>query len=167
MKTDKSSRTSRGLLAVGKFALQTAAPALKRRGFHRSEIVSHWEEIVTTEFSNHTSPAKLVFPRGKRTGGTLTILTPAPLALEIQHSEPLLLERINTFFGYRAVDKIILLHNKPISIRKIIKEHEKITISKTAVHSIESQTKDIHSESLKKALQSLGKAVKTAELRGI
>ncbi|MBB44198.1 MAG: hypothetical protein CMM44_10600 [Rhodospirillaceae bacterium] len=167
VKNIKSARTNRGLLAIGKFAIQTAGPALQKRGFHRSEIISHWEEIVTPVFAIHTSPEKLVFPRDRRTGGTLTIQTPAPLALEIQHSEQLLLERVNTFFGYRAVDKIILKHSTFMDAKKENKRTRRITIDRTSIHSIESQTEDIHSKALRKALRSLGKSIKTAELQEI
>ena len=167
VKNIKSARTSRGLLAIGKFAIRTAAPALQKRGFHQSDLISHWEEIVTPEFAIHTSPQKLIFPRGNRTGGILTIRTPAPLALEMQHLEPLLLERVNTFFGYRAVDKIILMHSSSMSAKKINKPNRVVSVDKSSIRLIESQTEDIHSESLREALRSLGKAVKTAELQEI
>ena len=72
---------------------------MNNRGYLQPEIIRLWEEIVTPKLAKETAPQKLTFPRGKRSGGTLRIQAPTPLATELQHQEPILLERINSFFG--------------------------------------------------------------------
>ena len=55
-------------------------------------------------------------PRGWRAapggrGGTLHVrVGSGALALELQHLEPVVIERINTYFGYRAVERLKLVH---------------------------------------------------------
>lgn len=157
-------RYRHGLRALGALATKSAAPALRKRGFGQAEIITRWEEIVTPALARETSPEKLSFPRGARMGGTLTIRAPAPLALELQHLEPVLLERINTFFGYRAVDRIALLHGAVTNKNAPRQDARPAALDETAEVRIESQTKDIHSEPLREALRSLGKTVKSKEL---
>ena len=52
----------------------------------------------------------------ERSGGTLHIRVYGGAATELQHLEPLVLERINGHFGYRAVAKLRLIH-APLSGR--------------------------------------------------
>ena len=46
---------------------------------------------------------------GRRSGGTLLLQVGGAAALEIQHAAPQLLERINAYFGHRAVRQLRLL----------------------------------------------------------
>ena len=81
-----------------------AAPVLKERGLAQANIVRHWETIVGPELAAHATPHRL----SHRTdgGGTLIVHTTGAFALELQHMEPLILERIATYFGYRAVTRL-------------------------------------------------------------
>ena len=54
------------------------------------------------------SPNRLTFLRGSKLDATLHVDVLAARALEIQHREPVLLERINVVFGYKAISKIAI-----------------------------------------------------------
>ncbi len=83
---------------------------LGKHGFTHAQIVTGWPDIVGAEMARHTQPEKIVFSRDGVSGGTLHLKTDSgALAMELQHIEPQVIERINTFFGYRAVVRIKLL----------------------------------------------------------
>ena len=77
--------------------------AFHRRGFTVPALVTEWPAIVGPELARTTLPLKIVFPRGARTGGVLHIRVEGAFALELQHMEPLLIERLNGFYGYAAL----------------------------------------------------------------
>lgn len=77
--------------------------ALGRRGFASAAVITEWAHVVGPELARESIPERLVFPHGKRDSGVLWIRVDGPLATELAHLEPLVLERINASFGYRAV----------------------------------------------------------------
>lgn len=116
-KTDSKGRSKRGfgLLAIAKTLPRITGRVLGKRGFATADILGAWPGIVGQDIAAHCVPRKLDRPRpGQRRsaqapGGTLTLRVEAGYALEIQHLEPLLLERINSYFGFRAVTRLRLL----------------------------------------------------------
>lgn len=82
-------------------------PIFGRRGLADGAIVHHWQAIVGERFAALTAPEKLVFPTGARSGGTLHLrVAGGGIATQLQHLEPLLVERINRHFGYQAVARL-------------------------------------------------------------
>ena len=80
--------------------------AFRRFGFVQSAVVSRWREIVGERYAKVSSPESIRFPAGKKSGGTLTLLVEGAHAPLIQHLTPLIVERVNRFFGYPAVARI-------------------------------------------------------------
>jgi hypothetical protein len=89
-----------------------AAPILGRRGLAEAELMLHWAEIAGEDLTRICRPLKLSFARGtqgeSKRDGTLQLRVLPAAAVELQHMEPQLIERINGFFGYRAVAKLAL-----------------------------------------------------------
>ena len=85
---------------LGDFVEPITRPILKEKGLAGSRILTQWESIVGTQLALHTVPEKLAFPKGKKTGGTLTISVENGFATELQHMQPLILERLAGYFGY-------------------------------------------------------------------
>ncbi len=82
--------------------------AFRRFGFIQSSIVSRWSEIVGEKYAAVTAPESIRFPQGKRAEGNLSILVARAHAPMIQHIEPVIIERVNRFFGYGAVARITM-----------------------------------------------------------
>jgi len=87
--------------------------ALKRRGPAFATIVAEWAEIVGPALAGSCLPEKLATPPRPPKGvaappqaGTLTIRVAGGAALELQHLAPLLVERINRFAGFKAVERL-------------------------------------------------------------
>lgn len=82
-------------------------PIFGKRGLADGAIVHHWQTIVGERFAALTAPEKLVFPTGARHGGTLHLrVAGGGIATQLQHLEPLLVERVNSYFGYQAVARL-------------------------------------------------------------
>lgn len=82
--------------------------AFHRFGFVQSSIVSRWRDIVGERYADVSVPESIKFPVGKRSGGVLTLMVDSAHAPMMQHVGPALVERVNRFFGYDAVSKVML-----------------------------------------------------------
>jgi hypothetical protein len=133
-------------------------PVLAEHGVATSQLVTHWQDIVGQEFGALTRPLRLNWLRqadgGKpdqKTGATLILLVESAFALDVQHAIPLILERINAFYGFQAVVKIKLRQGQ-VKINKAIKNQ--ILNNKEAP-----EISGINEAPLRNALQKLGKAI--------
>ena len=104
-----SKDTQRKLTRMGRPVAAAMAPWLAKpaakRGLRDARLMAEWGCIVGAELAGRTRPEKL--DRRGRDG--ILRLTVAPgWALEVQHLEPLILQRINQFFGAQVVTRLAL-----------------------------------------------------------
>jgi hypothetical protein len=99
--------------AAGELVGDVGGQSFRRFGFVQSSIVSRWAEIVGERYARVSSPESIRFPTGKKGGGALTLLVEGAHAPLIQHLAPLIIERVNRFFGYAAVNRIVFRQGKP------------------------------------------------------
>jgi hypothetical protein len=92
--------------SAGELVGSAGGAAFRRFGFVQSSIVSRWGEIVGERYAKVSSPESIRFPAGKRSGGVLTLVVQGAHAPLMQHLSPLIMERVNRFFGYPAVAKV-------------------------------------------------------------
>tara|TARA_B100000123_G_scaffold93312_1_gene67794 strand:- start:3932 stop:4555 length:624 start_codon:yes stop_codon:yes gene_type:complete len=105
-----SSERRMGLRNVAPLVGNLTRPLVRKRGFFQTEIILHWAEIVGRDLEQFTMPVKYSPPRGENAGGgTLVIRVTGPVAIELQHRMPQIIDRVNTYFGYRAVDRIKMM----------------------------------------------------------
>lgn len=97
----------RGLAPVAAAAARVTAPLLKKRGLAQARIMTEWPAIVGAALAQHSAPERLARPRDANSG-VLHLRIAGAWALEFQHLEPRLVERINSYFGYPAVARIRL-----------------------------------------------------------
>jgi hypothetical protein len=74
--------------------------AFGRQGFAEARVLTDWPAIVGPDLAADCLPESL------SANGVLRIRVAGGRALELQHLEPQLLDRIATFFGYRAVTRL-------------------------------------------------------------
>jgi hypothetical protein len=144
---------------------KVAEPALRKRGFSAVEVITHWTEIVGAEMAADTMPEKLSFPRGARSQGTLHLLATGSVALELQHLEPIIINRINTYFGYAAVARIALTQGPPRQLRATPPKRERSPVPRERLAEINDVTDDVGPDDLRDALRRLGSAVASAQSR--
>ena len=87
--------------------------AFRRFGFVQASVVSRWGEIVGERYAKVSSPESIRFPAGKKSAGVLTVLVEGAHAPVMQHLTPLIIERVNRFFGYPAVARLSFRQGRP------------------------------------------------------
>lgn len=92
--------------AVSDLLPEAGGAAFRRFGFVQSSIVSRWKEIVGLRYAAVSSPESIRFPPGKKSSGVLNLVVEGAHAPMLQHVAPVIVERVNRFFGYPAVERI-------------------------------------------------------------
>jgi hypothetical protein len=152
-----------GMRALGAAVARITAPAFRRRGFAEAGILTDWPHIVGSQLASQTEPERLSFARGTRVDGTLQVRVSGAWATELQHLAPQVIERVNSYFGYRAVDRLAILQ-APLSHA----EAEPTETSKRpgdrehgdSEPALDSGASNVENAELRRALISLGAAVK-------
>ena len=82
---------------------------LKKRGFIHNKIITSWSTLAG-DAKNWSLPLKINFPRNKKEKGTLHIKIKSGLGPELEMQSKEIINKINSMFGYKAINKI-KLHN--------------------------------------------------------
>jgi hypothetical protein len=100
--------------AAGELIGDVGGVAFRRFGFIQSSVVSRWAEIVGERYAKVSSPESIRFPGGKKSGGTLIVVVQGAHAPLMQHLVPVIVERVNRFFGYQAVARLSFRQGAPV-----------------------------------------------------
>jgi hypothetical protein len=93
-----------GLRALGVAATRVAAPIIRARGGGvQTRLKAEWAAIVGDEWADRAWPTSL----GR--DGALKLRVEPAAALEVQHRAPLLLERVNLYFGRAVAARLVLV----------------------------------------------------------
>jgi hypothetical protein len=109
---EESQRSCRAR-AAGDLLGDVGGRSFRRFGFIQHSIVSRWVEIVGERYAKVSCPESIRFPTGKKAGGVLTLMVDGAHAPLIQHLTPMIIERVNRFFGYAAINRIVFRQGKP------------------------------------------------------
>ncbi len=85
---------------------QIGRAAFRRFGFVQSSVVTRWPEIVGPHHAKVCAPESIRFPPGEKADGIMQLVVLPAHAPLIQHVIPEIIERVNRFFGYKAVAKV-------------------------------------------------------------
>jgi hypothetical protein len=99
--------------AAGELLGEVGGQSFRRFGFVLHSIVSRWAEIVGERYAKASCPESIKFPAGKKAGGVLTLLVDGAHAPLIQHLTPMIVDKVNRFFGYAAINRIVFRQGKP------------------------------------------------------
>ena len=94
--------------AVADLVPQIGRAAFRRFGFVQASVVTRWPEIVGERHARVCRPESIRFPMGEKSEGVLQLVVVPAHAPIIQHLVPEIVERVNRFFGYRAVARVKL-----------------------------------------------------------
>ncbi|MCH9808803.1 MAG: DciA family protein [Alphaproteobacteria bacterium] len=101
--------------SVGSFVPRLAQKAFEKYGFSTVALLTDWPAIIGPDLAKCTKPEKLKWPRKVairddveigcegRPGATLILRVEPARALDVQYSTTQIVDRINSYFGYRAV----------------------------------------------------------------
>lgn len=160
-----SAETAGGVVA------RVLAPLLAARGFPAATILKDWPDIVGSELASYATPERLVWPRGEDAphqnthrsrrleGATLTIRVAGPRAIEAQHEADRIIERMNIYFGWRAISQLRIIQGPARRRRPESGPTPRRTTREPAEPG--PGLSGIESVDLKRALTRLGQAVKS------
>jgi hypothetical protein len=135
--------------------------AFAKQGFAARELVTRWAEIAGPEIAAYSEPLKMQWPRPvegqPQEPATLVLRVEGPMALEIQHSSDVILQRVNRFFGWSAVGRLAL-RQAPLSRRERPKPAR--APDPAAVAKIAETLSAVEDEELRVALARLGASIK-------
>jgi hypothetical protein len=97
-----------GVRAISDLMPAIGGAAFRKFGFIQSSIVTRWGEIAGERHAALSMPESIRFPAGKKSDGTLHLVVASGHAPIIQHVIPDLIGRVNRFFGYAAISRIVL-----------------------------------------------------------
>ena len=106
-KPDETPRGGRAR-SVAELLPDAGRASFRKFGFVQHSIVSRWGEIVGARYAAVSAPDSIRFPQGKRANGTLNLTVAGAHAPMMQHVAPEIVERVNRFFGYPAVDRVVM-----------------------------------------------------------
>ena len=103
---------------------ENAKKILKKDGFAYFEIIKNWKNIVGDKIFTETSPVKI---KKVNNENILTINVNKSIMIEIEYSRDQIIEKINSYLGFKAINKIqITSKNVTVKIKKnklILNEH--------------------------------------------
>lgn len=106
--------------AVGSFVPTLTKKAFEKFGFSTATLITDWTRIAGADLAAYTAPEKLKWPRGgeaaasqddeaERRGATLILRVDPARALDVEYRTRQIMDRINAYFGYRAIEAIRLV----------------------------------------------------------
>ena len=140
---------------------KTIADILAKQGFAQTGLVTHWAEIVGADIADHAEPMRMMWPRRVHEDdpdpATLVLRVEGPVALEIQHLSGVIIEKVNRFFGWRAVGRI-QIRQAPLmrrTTKKVRRGPDPAVVARLAAG-----MSDVADDGLRDALARLGASVK-------
>lgn len=119
-----SQRTRLGMVparTVGSFVPKLTQKAFEKYGFSTVALLTDWTAIAGRDLAAYTRPERIKWPRNVavredvesgcqgRPGACLILRVDPARALDVQYSAAQLIERINGYFGYRAIADLRIL----------------------------------------------------------
>ena len=163
MSSKVGSNRTRGAVSLGELVGQAIAPVTARRGFATADLVAAWPEIAGPLYAGCTAPEKIAWPRqeedGEPAAGVLVLKVDGPRAIYVQHDLPQILERVNAFFGYRAIGRIRILQSPVATGGTQQQAAPKRRCDPAAEAAIAETVQGVDDDRLRAALERLGRGI--------
>ncbi len=144
------------------FVVPVMSPVLAKNGFGEADIILNWEEIAGARLAAVCEPIKIQWPGRAPKASPEAPVEPAALvvrvegafALELQHSAPVLIERVNAHLGWRCIGRIALRQGPlerraAVNVKRPPPDAESLRLATESVQGIDD-------EALREALLKLG-----------
>ena len=107
---------SQGLRPLQSLLPENAKKILKKDGFLHFEIIKNWKNIIGEKMLKDVTPVKI---KKINNENILSINVNKSVMIEIEYSRDQIIERINSYLGFNAINKIqILSKNSSVEIKK-------------------------------------------------
>ncbi len=153
----------RGARLVGDLVTGVIDPALRKKAGISISLLRSWSEIAGQDLAERTRPLKIDWPRRDAQGddfkpGTLVLACDQSVVLKIQYQTGELISRLNSFFGYSAVERIRLVQ-RPVTPWRDMRPKPEPKLSDDESARIAEITRNIDDSGLRKSLERLGRSI--------
>lgn len=137
-------------------------PLLRKRAGLNIELMENWPQLVGEDIAQTTLPLKIIWSRRatndeKFKPATLVVACEGYAAMRLTHESGEILQRINAFFGYIAIDRLKIEQRQVRLEDKKPEKKQMLTDSdRQAVHHL---TDAIEDKALRHSLSELGFAI--------
>tara|TARA_Y100001936_G_C15859881_1_gene551897 strand:- start:179 stop:667 length:489 start_codon:yes stop_codon:yes gene_type:complete len=146
---NKSKYSIQGLRTVSNSLPQGLKTILKKGGHNYSSIIYNWSDLVGKKISN------ICYPKSVRTdrelkNGTLVLNVFHGDQITVEYSKKDIIDKINTFFGYKFIKEIRL-----ILIKEKVNKNRKTYLNEDSKVRLQKKVEKIGNANLKKNLNHL------------
>ena len=154
-------RRSAGLVSFGADVRRLIAPVLGKKGFIQADILARWTDILGAELATGVQPASLSF--SKSADGALLHVNAysGAYAMEFNARKQQIIEKLNTYFGYRAISDIRVTQGG--FTPKLPKSAAVPSLPPEKQRQIAAETAGIENEALRAAATELGALIESAK----
>ena len=100
-----------GAQTLSNFLPDEVKKILKKRGFAELELLKNWGNIVPKKYISLIYPIKIK-ANSQKEGARLVLKVDPSIAFAVEHEKEKIIQKINSFFGYRAIVKLELIQEK-------------------------------------------------------
>ena len=154
--TKQRYKTIQGLRSFKDTLPKNLKKILNKRGYVYSDIINKWSYIVGSNISNVSYP-KSFKPNGKNTAGTLIINVQRGNEVDIEYSKTQIINKINSYFGYKIIDKVRL---ETFEMKTNSKKNRSSLVSGASKNRYLKNINNINNELIKNSLINLTKYLK-------
>ena len=127
---------------------------LEKNGYNYAEIINKWNFLVGNNISSKTYPRSIKINKGN-SNRTLVLAVKRGNEIDIEYSKKEIINKINSYFGYKLIGEIRLRSFNPMS-KKIRKNNTLIKLPKN----IEKKIEEVKNKNIKNSLLQLLKTLK-------
>ena len=131
---------------------KTLKKYLKKGGYNYSSIVDNWTKMVSKKISDSCYPITVKMSKEMK-DGTLVLNVLHGKELEIEYAKKEIIDKINSFFGYNCINKIILK-----TVQEKIKTRKNKFPKIKNLSKINQNIEKVNNDDLKSSLSNLLKA---------
>jgi len=100
-----------GLRSISNFFPKEVKDLLHKRGFFELELLKNWIEIVDKKYANTSLPIKLKSGKANNRANLVVKVDPSN-AFGFEHDKEKIKRKINSYFGYDAIEKITIIQDR-------------------------------------------------------
>ena len=160
--------STRGFKRTASLLSDQIRRAGESRGFAVSRLLTHWPEIVGEDIAAIARPVNIGYGRGGF-GATLTVLTTGAQAPMLEMQKEQLRAKVNAVYGYNAISRVRLTQTAPTGFAEgqaqfgHAPKRATPLPSAEVVKQAEETAKPIENDTLREALERLGRNVMTKQ----
>ncbi|QIE56268.1 DUF721 domain-containing protein [Pikeienuella piscinae] len=101
-------RRAKGFLRAAELTPSALKSCGARRGFAELRLLTEWRAVVGEALASICRPMKVTYRSRGGLGASLILTTEGARAPEVEMQKTRIIDRVNAFYGYRAVSRIVI-----------------------------------------------------------